>query len=413
MAKSVVVFGTGSFAECVNFYLTHDSPHEVVAFTVHGTVGEQTELAGLPVVAFEASRETHAGRVRHVHRRRLREGQPCPRRDLRGGQGQGLQPHQLRELRRPRLGRDTKIGDNVFIFEDNTIQPFVKIGDDTVLWSGNHIGHHAAIGPHCFITSHVVISGHVTVGAYCFIGVNATVRDAIAIGEANIIGSAALIMKTTKDNEVYIAPRTKPDARTSDQIGCDGARGPELSDALAGVAALYTANLAEHGTSSASVGWPDPDAQRLRFDKLAYVIDADRPRGRSPPTTWAAGTAPCSGTSTIGSRSVATPPTTSAWRCSTRREGSSTTRGRGGPQGAEVTETADSFVSGTFNVRMEARRRGLAPLRRGHAEAAGSAVAPRLRVQPADHLRGLAEGQPVLRRPRSFLHFCRESSPAT
>ncbi len=49
----------------------------------------------------------------------------------------------------------------------------------------------------------------------------------------------------------------------------------ELTDALAGVEALYTANLAEHGTSSASVGWPDADAQRLRFDKLAYVIAAD------------------------------------------------------------------------------------------------------------------------------------------
>ena len=59
MAK-VVVFGTGSFAECVNFYLTHDSPHEVVAFTVHrDRIGERPSSHGLPVVPFEDLAETH------------------------------------------------------------------------------------------------------------------------------------------------------------------------------------------------------------------------------------------------------------------------------------------------------------------------------------------------------------------
>ena len=219
MAK-VVVFGTGSFAECVHFYLTHDSPHEVVAFTVHeDRIGDQTELAGLPVVPFESLTKTHPpgecemfvavgyAKVNRVRAAICEEAK---------GKGYGLISYVSSKAT---TWGDTKIGENVFVFEDNTIQPFVTIGDDTVLWSGNHIGHHATIGPHCFITSHVVISGHVTVGAYCFIGVNATVRDGIAIGEANVIGSAALIMKTTKDDEVYIAPRTKPDARTSDQIG--------------------------------------------------------------------------------------------------------------------------------------------------------------------------------------------------
>jgi sugar O-acyltransferase (sialic acid O-acetyltransferase NeuD family) len=219
MAK-VVVFGTGSFAECVNFYLTHDSPHEVVAFTVHrDRIGQQSELAGLPVVAFEDLVASHPPdehamfvAVGYAKVNRVRAA-ICEE-----AKGKGYSLISYVSSKATTWG-DTKVGENVFIFEDNTIQPFVAIGDDTVLWSGNHIGHHVTIGPHCFITSHVVVSGHVNVGAYCFIGVNATVRDAIAIGEANVIGSGALIMKTTQDNEVYIAPRTKPDARTSDQIG--------------------------------------------------------------------------------------------------------------------------------------------------------------------------------------------------
>ena len=35
----------------------------------------------------------------------------------------------------------TPPGDNCFILEDNTIQPFVTIGNNVTLWSGNHIGH--------------------------------------------------------------------------------------------------------------------------------------------------------------------------------------------------------------------------------------------------------------------------------
>ena len=35
---------------------------------------------------------------------------------------------------------NAKIGDHCFIFENNTVQPFVEIGDNVILWSGNHIG---------------------------------------------------------------------------------------------------------------------------------------------------------------------------------------------------------------------------------------------------------------------------------
>ena len=41
------------------------------------------------------------------------------------------------------------------------------------------------------------------------------------------------------------------------------------------VAALYSASLAEHGMSSKGVGWRDPESQRLRFDKLGYLLELD------------------------------------------------------------------------------------------------------------------------------------------
>jgi sugar O-acyltransferase (sialic acid O-acetyltransferase NeuD family) len=109
-------------------------------------------------------------------------------------------------------------GDNCFILEDNTVQPFVTIGNNVTLWSGNHIGHDSTIGDHCFISSHVVVSGHVNVGPSCFIGVNATLRNAITIGERTLIGAGAAIMKDTEPGSVYPGPRALRIAKTSDQL---------------------------------------------------------------------------------------------------------------------------------------------------------------------------------------------------
>lgn len=46
-----------------------------------------------------------------------------------------------------------------------------------------------------------------------------------------------------------------------------------IDNALDGVADLYSAGVKEHGLSSKSVGWKDPGQQLLRFDKLTEVID--------------------------------------------------------------------------------------------------------------------------------------------
>jgi sugar O-acyltransferase (sialic acid O-acetyltransferase NeuD family) len=101
------------------------------------------------------------------------------------------------------------IGDNCFVFEDNTLQPFVTIGNNNVLWSGNHVGHHTVIGNHCFITSHTVISGRCTIGDNCFIGVNATLRDHLNIGKHCVIGAGTVLLKDAADSQVFIAQSTE------------------------------------------------------------------------------------------------------------------------------------------------------------------------------------------------------------
>lgn len=217
MASKVVVFGTGSFAELAHFYFTHDSDHEVVGFTASRDQIRAPEFCGLPVVAFEDVERTYpphefkmfvAVGYRKVNRVR------AALYDQAKAKGYRLVTYVSSRC----TNWAKSIGDNCFIFEDNTVQPFVTIGHDVVLWSGNHIGHHSTIEDHCYVTSHVVVSGHVKIGPYCFLGVNATLRDSITIAEACVIGAGALVMKSTTPKQVFLGERTKPFAKDSDEI---------------------------------------------------------------------------------------------------------------------------------------------------------------------------------------------------
>lgn len=203
MAK-VIIFGVQDFAQLGNFYLRHDSPHEVVAFSVHEEfMPEGGSFEGLPVVPFEGVEETHPPAEFHFfaplsHRRmnRLRES---VYRQIKA-KGYRLISY---VSSRATVFPGAKIGDNCFILEDNTVQPYAEIGSNVVLWSGNHIGHHSVIKDHVLFTSHVVLSGHCVVEPYSFLGVNATVRDGVRIAEGSLIAMAASVTRDTEPWGVY------------------------------------------------------------------------------------------------------------------------------------------------------------------------------------------------------------------
>lgn len=50
--------------------------------------------------------------------------------------------------------------------------------------------------------------------------------------------------------------------------------GDSIPKTLDGIKDLYEGNLAEYGTTSKSVGWRDEASQALRFERLARLIDA-------------------------------------------------------------------------------------------------------------------------------------------
>lgn len=68
-----------------------------------------------------------------------------------------------------------------------------------------------------------------------------------------------------------------------------GGHDQEVADALVEVRTLYSTNLAEHGLGPHSVGWRDAAAQRMRFDKLALLIDWDQGPSSFTVNDWGCG----------------------------------------------------------------------------------------------------------------------------
>ena len=214
----VVIFGAGDIARLAHVYFTRDSQHDVVAFTVDRAFRKADELLGLPVVDFEDiggryPPSEYAMFVAIAYGRMNRDRAETYERAR--GLGYTLVSYISSKCT---FLTDEPVGDNCFILEDNTIQPFVKIGSNITMWSGNHIGHDSVIEDHCFIASHVVVSGHVRVGAYSFIGVNATLRNSIALAPQTLVGAGAVIMKNTVAKGVYLAPRAELFGKNSDKI---------------------------------------------------------------------------------------------------------------------------------------------------------------------------------------------------
>jgi sugar O-acyltransferase (sialic acid O-acetyltransferase NeuD family) len=214
----IVVFGAGDIARLAHFYFSTDSEHDVVAFTVDATYRQADSFDGLPLVDFHRVAECYPPTLykmfvalSYAKMNGVRAAKYAEAKAL------GYELVSYVSSRCAFLAADPP-GDNCFILEDNTVQPFVRIGNDVTLWSGNHIGHDSTIGDHCFISSHVVVSGHVHVHRHCFIGVNATLRNAITVGEYSLIGAGAVIMKDTAPRSVYIGSRTRAFDKSSDEI---------------------------------------------------------------------------------------------------------------------------------------------------------------------------------------------------
>lgn len=218
MKKPLIIFGSRELAQLAHYYFSTDSPYEVAAFTVDAAYITATEFCGLPVVPFEEVTRLYPPgahelfvAVGYSGLNQIRKEKYLSAKAFGYRLASYISSHAT-------VLNEGGIGENCFILEDSTIQPFVTIGNNVILWSGNHIGHHSTIHDHCFIAPHAVVSGGVCIGESCFIGVNATLRDHIRIGEKCVIGAGTLLLADAGPEGVYFGKATERSHLQSSQL---------------------------------------------------------------------------------------------------------------------------------------------------------------------------------------------------
>ena len=208
-SKKLVIIGAGETANLAYEYFTYDSEYEVIGFAVSKEFLKERTFKNLPVIEFEDIETKYnpneyyafvamAGEKLNRNRTKMykavkEKGYKC---------ASYISSHSF-------VWHNAEIGENCFILEDNTLQPFTKVGNNVVMWSGNHLGHQSVIKDNCFITSHVVISGFCEIGENSYLGVNCAIADEVKVAENNFIAMGATISKNTKPNKMYSGERAK------------------------------------------------------------------------------------------------------------------------------------------------------------------------------------------------------------
>mgnify|MGYP003124512733 FL=1 len=218
--KKIIIFGNKDLAQLAKYYFDNDkdyADYQVVAFTVDNKYRDSESFEGLPLVDFDNLEDIYD-----------------PNEHMLFAPMTGIRMNKTREAiynRGLQKGYrfcsyisskatifNNEIGDNCFILEDNTIQPFTKIGNNVVMWSGNHIGHHSVIEDNVFFTSHVVMSGHCNIGKNSWLGVNCTLRDGLCVGESTLIAMGSLVTKDTEIGGFYMGSPAKIQDKKSFEV---------------------------------------------------------------------------------------------------------------------------------------------------------------------------------------------------
>lgn len=216
--KPIVIFGTGTVAEVVYYFLQNDSDFEVAAFAIDKAYKNGDSFFNLPLIDFEHITSEFPPTdyamfiaVGFSEMNALRTKRLAEARD---------KGYEIISYVHPAadLPKNCKYGDNCFIMNQVLIHPFVELGENVFVWSGAIIGHHSQIGNNTWIASGANIAGRVKVGENCLFAVNATVGNRVSIGNYAFLGANTLLTKNLADDQVLIAESTKPFRLTSQQF---------------------------------------------------------------------------------------------------------------------------------------------------------------------------------------------------
>jgi|TARA_B110000027_G_C16120529_1_gene302569 sugar O-acyltransferase (sialic acid O-acetyltransferase NeuD family) len=207
--KKLLIFGTGEISTLAKYYFETDSDYNVEGFVCDDEFHNSDQYEGLKLHKFsELKKSLHINDyyifigISYRGLNKIRENIFLKIKKL------GFKFASYISSK-SQIASNVKIGENCFILENQTIQPFVEIGDNVILWSGNHIGHRSKIGNHVYISSHVCVAGYCEIGERTFIGVNSALGDYSKVGKDTFISMSSIVYGSIKDGSVIIGKKTQ------------------------------------------------------------------------------------------------------------------------------------------------------------------------------------------------------------
>lgn len=201
--KKLIIIGLGETGRLAYEYFTYDSEFEVIAFSANEQYIKEKNFNNLPIINLEELEKKYpptnyyafvAISSGKLNRDRIKIY------NLVKNKGYTLASY---VSSRAFVWQNVQIGDNCFILENNTLQPFVEIGNNVTLFGGNFIGHSSKVCNNCFLSLHVVVAGFCTIGNNSFLGVNSSIADTVNVAKDNFIGMGTIINKDTEENKIY------------------------------------------------------------------------------------------------------------------------------------------------------------------------------------------------------------------
>jgi sugar O-acyltransferase (sialic acid O-acetyltransferase NeuD family) len=202
-ADKIIIIGDGEFARIAYEYFTFDSPHEIIAFSVEKEFLHNTELFGLPVVPFESLEDHYAPAeykifvaitFTQLNRIRTRLYHSARQKGYRFVSYISSKAF---------VANSARIGENCFIYEHCSIQPFVRIENNVICGSGSRLSHSCTVLDNVFLAAAVVIGGYSKLGENCFIGLNSTIIDQIELANDCVIGAGSVVLQDVKTPSIH------------------------------------------------------------------------------------------------------------------------------------------------------------------------------------------------------------------
>lgn len=199
----LIIIGDGEFAQIAFEYFLHDSGYRVCGFCVEREFLSRGELLNLPVTAVEEIEITYpasdytlfvAITYTHLNRTRARLFEKLR-----------LRNYQFASYRHPGafVADSARVGQNVFVYDGCSIQPFADIGDNVICGSGSRVAHRVKLADNAYLASGVVIGGFTSVGRNCFLGLNCTVVDQVEICQDVVVAAGAVLVEDARKPHVY------------------------------------------------------------------------------------------------------------------------------------------------------------------------------------------------------------------